>query len=97
LGTVLQHPGGVGRHYVDAAIEDMLPQTRLRFWINRLSAASQDIQLKQIERHPHSAQSFLPMAPRKWLTAVCQTGRLSRRPTRARAASSTDTMSARRF
>jgi ureidoglycolate lyase len=73
FGTVLRHPGGVGRHYVDAAIEDLLPQTRLRFWINRLSAVSQDIQLKQIERHPHSAQSFLPMASGKLLTAVCPT------------------------
>ncbi|TFL15937.1 ureidoglycolate lyase [Jannaschia formosa] len=73
FGTVLRHPGGAGRHYIDAAIEDMLPQARPRLWINHLSAVPGDIRLEQIERHPHSAQSFLPLASVTLLTAVCPT------------------------
>ncbi|MGY9046525.1 hypothetical protein P775_23410 [Puniceibacterium antarcticum] len=73
FGTVLRHPGGAGRHYLDASIKDMLAQVSPRLWINHLSTNSQDIQLEQIERHPHSAQSFLPMASVTLLTAVCPT------------------------
>jgi len=73
FGMILRHPGGDMRHYLDASIEDMLPQTRPRLWINHLLSSSQDIWLEQIERHPHSAQSFLPMTSVTLLTAVCPT------------------------
>ncbi|KMK66535.1 ureidoglycolate lyase [Puniceibacterium sp. IMCC21224] len=71
FGTLVRHTGQPERHYLDMAFEDIAPQVRPRLWINSLNAAPQKITFAQIERHPFSPQSFLPLSAAVLLMAAC--------------------------
>ena len=71
FGAVIRHDGRAGRRPLPLAHDDMLPGTRPLLWVNRLEPVAGDILLSRIERHPLSAQSFMPLASVTLLTAVC--------------------------
>ena len=73
-GTLIRHNGDVGRHYLDTALADIEDSARPRLWVNRIDAAPPEIALREVERHPFSAQSFLPLSGTVLLMAVCAAG-----------------------
>ncbi|GGB17565.1 ureidoglycolate lyase [Allosediminivita pacifica] len=72
-GALIRHAGGAGRSYADLATADMASETRPRLWTVHRAPDPGGVALTGLERHPLSAQSFLPLGAVTLLAAVCPT------------------------
>ncbi len=72
-GTVIEHTGAARRLYLDAAFEHSAPAQRPRLWISRVEAvAAEPVVLTEMEYHPYSAQTFVPLGDARFLVAVAR-------------------------
>ena len=75
FGEVVAHDGGPGRRYIDTAFEQRAGVTQ-RLWVSRLDRPDDDVvTIELLERHPFSAQSFVPLSGRRLLIIVSAAGR----------------------
>lgn len=73
FGDIIHH-GSSGRHYVPGAF-DTAAGAAPRLWVNSLRATrASDIVLSELERHPHSSQSFIPLGSACCLAVVARDG-----------------------
>lgn len=74
FGEVIEHVG-IGRRHVIASAFDgdgMAPDRRL--WVSRIEEPGRlPLRVTRMERHPHSAQLFSPLACGEYLVAACPT------------------------
>jgi ureidoglycolate lyase len=72
FGDVLEAPPAPGRAYFDGGLGNLRPEARPSF-----SMASRDpfdgasIDVKELERHEFSSQTFLAIEAARWLIVVC--------------------------
>jgi ureidoglycolate lyase len=68
FGEVVQHVGPERRQFLATPLE----ATRaMRFWTSRIEQATTlPARIVQLERHPHSAQTFVPMLGSRFLALV---------------------------
>jgi ureidoglycolate lyase len=74
-GLVIKHPGTSASRYdfsrvFETAIADVAP----RLHVNRVEPSSSPLQIRSLERHPESWQTFLPLDVSRYL--VCVAGSL---------------------
>ncbi len=71
-GEVLTHVGDGRRHFVERAFETTDPAARPTMWINRIlhPAPAAPILIDQVERHPHSFQTLIPLHAARFFVAV---------------------------
>ncbi len=71
FGEIVRHGGRSGRHFISTAVERTLPDEWARIWVNRIAPSEQKtVRLTELERHPHSAQTFIPLDVSRWLAVV---------------------------
>lgn len=71
FGEVIAHRGDAARRYLDDAHEHDAAADRLRFWAGRYApATARPIVYPRLERHPHSAQSFIPLRVTRFVVVV---------------------------
>ncbi|GAC1338714.1 MAG: ureidoglycolate lyase [Acetobacteraceae bacterium] len=72
FGEVIEHVGSAPRHTIATAFDgDGQAPDRL-LWVSRISTpGSLPLRVTTLERHPHSAQSFIPLDCHDYLVAVC--------------------------
>jgi ureidoglycolate lyase len=74
FGDVATRPTGVRRRYLPTSLDHAADASTMSLWISRVSAtASLPLQLTALERHPFSAQSFIPLDSGRYLVVVCET------------------------
>ena len=74
FGEVVRHDGRSGRNFVSAAVERTLADDCARVWVNHVMPTSQiPFCVHQLERHPHSAQTLIPLDVSRWLIVVAPT------------------------
>lgn len=72
LGEVLVAPPQTGRSYFDTSLSNERVGARPSLSIvHSLPAVSLPLEVKQLERHRFSSQSFVPMRAGRWLLIVC--------------------------
>jgi ureidoglycolate lyase len=69
FGEVVAHDGQPGRTMMDLAF-DAESGTTPRLWVNRLAPSACPIVADTFERHPFSAQTFLPLRGGRWIVIV---------------------------
>ena len=71
FGAVVEHGGGGRRRYLEAPFEADPHAPRPAFWVSRLGRAAQlPLPVTQLERHPFTAQTFLPLSQVRYLVVV---------------------------
>lgn len=71
FGEVIAHEGDAARRYLMAPFAWDPVAIEPRFWVTRVkNSASFPLRIKQLERHPYSAQSFIPLRPTRYLAIV---------------------------
>jgi len=71
-GTVIEHRGKERRFPVEGVFEAEATVTTSRVWVTRATdAGAWPIVIRQMERHPYSAQTFIPLRGQPYLVAVC--------------------------
>lgn len=74
FGEVIEHAGDQRRRYLSTPFEHALPATESRLWISEVTiAASASVALHTLERHPWSAQTFIPLSHTGYLVVVAPT------------------------
>ncbi|SHG00597.1 ureidoglycolate lyase [Kaistia soli DSM 19436] len=71
FGALIRHPGGSERHYLPAVLATPLPDARPALWIHPVKPAQWPLRIDKLERHPHGAQSFMPLGSGHALVVVC--------------------------
>ncbi len=74
FGTVVEHRTEGTRHYIQGAFERSpeAKDARPTLWLSRPPKVSTfPVVVDKLERHPHSAQTFIPLLPLRFLVAVC--------------------------
>lgn len=72
FGTVIEHAGRERRHIIEAAFDGDGQAPTRRLWVSHVPApATLPLRLQAMERHPHSAQFFIPLETTGYLVAVC--------------------------
>jgi ureidoglycolate lyase len=72
FGTVIEHRSEGRRHYVPEAFERSTEDAKPLLWISRPANVSTfPVLVDKLERHPHSAQTFIPLSPLRFLVVVC--------------------------
>ena len=75
FGEVLQHAGDQRRRYLALPFAHDPPAHESRLWISRVTQAdSVPLSVRTLERHPWSAQTFIPLTPTPYLVVVAPTG-----------------------
>jgi len=70
-GDVVEHYGNEPRRVLNTPFCAKSPGMQHRFTVNRLTrTASQTIRISQLERHPYSAQTFVPLSGTRHLVVV---------------------------
>lgn len=87
FGTVLTVPEAIGRRdYFDEGLTNLRPGARPSLSLILGAATSGNpVEITQIERHEFSSQSFMPLAPCRWLVVVAPDADGGPDMTRARA------------
>lgn len=71
FGEVVAHRGEASRRYLEHAHAHRPPADRLRFWTSRIApTATRPIAYPKLERHPFTAQSFIPLRVRRFVVVV---------------------------
>jgi len=74
FGTVVEHRSPGTRHYVHEAFDHSPSSTDAKpfLWLTRPAKVSTfPLVLERLERHPHSAQTSIPLSPLRYLVVVC--------------------------
>lgn len=75
FGAVLRAPVAAGqRDYFDEGLANLRAEAKPSLSIVRGTAAEDPPQISIIERHAFSSQSFLPLAPARWIVVVAPGG-----------------------
>lgn len=74
FGVPIHHPGGPGRHPLPSVLASSHPAPRPAVWVNALQPSAWPLRIETLERHPHGAQSFIPMGSGTLLAVVCGHG-----------------------
>ncbi|MCF3932650.1 ureidoglycolate lyase [Acuticoccus sp. M5D2P5] len=71
FGTVVPAPETAGRHYHDDGLATLRPAARPSLSVALIEAAATlPLVCTKMERHPYSSQTFIPMAPARYLVLV---------------------------
>ena len=75
FGDVLTPPAAAGRAYFDRSLANHRPTVDASLSLSRVDAArTLPIEATQMERHPKSSQSFVPLGPVRFLVVVAPHG-----------------------
>lgn len=69
-GEVLTVPTANGRHAYDRALLSALPHARPSLTFSQRDPTPLPLAIRQMERHAFSSQSFIPLAPARFLVLV---------------------------
>lgn len=69
-GDVLTIPTTTARYNADAALSSLRPGARPRLTLSQRDPVSLPLLIRQMERHAFSSQSFIPLAPSRFLVLV---------------------------
>jgi ureidoglycolate lyase len=73
FGDVAARPAGVRRRLLPTALDCAEDARAISLWISSAAAvANLPLRLKVLERHPHSAQTFIPLDAGRYLVIVCE-------------------------
>ena len=70
FGALIADAGQPGRTYIDVATQGLSDGVKQRLWTIHRDPAPGDVQLTELERHPLSPQSFMPLGNATLLVAV---------------------------
>ena len=71
FGDVVEPPAKPGRAYFETSLGNLRPTAQPRLWILRkLPVAGLPLQIRSLERHRFSSQSFVPIDIGPWLVVV---------------------------
>ena len=71
FGDVVEAPVKPGRAYFDTSLGNLRPAARPRLWmLTKMPAAGLPLEIKALERHEFSSQSFVPIDIGRWLVVV---------------------------
>lgn len=74
FGEVVEHDGAGCRHFMSVPLE--VPRAELKLWTSRIEkAVALPFRVTQLERHPRSAQTFMPMLESRFLVVVAPPSR----------------------
>ena len=85
FGRLVHRPDEVGRTWLDATIESNDGTARLRASLTVIDPVAPPLVVPRMERHPHSAQMFLPLAVARYLVVVAPDRGGAPDPAKARA------------
>jgi ureidoglycolate lyase len=75
FGDVLEAPADTGRVYIEDALANGRPDARASLSFARTgAAASLPLDVRMMERHEFSSQSFIPLSRCRWLVVVAPAG-----------------------
>ena len=70
-GEVIEHAGSERRHFVASAFDHSRQVSANRFWVSQVDAQGQSpLLISALERHPYSAQTFIPLTHTSYLVVV---------------------------
>lgn len=71
FGMVVAHASAARRHYFPEALEHLPEAAQASFWVSRVDAVTQlPLAVTMMERHPYTAQTFLPLRGGRYLAVV---------------------------
>jgi ureidoglycolate lyase len=74
-GEVVAHQGAERRHFLTEPMRDGPQVTRQACWVSRVKARpAGPVVIELMERHPHAAQTFVPLTATPYLVVVAPTG-----------------------
>ena len=74
FGDVATRPTGERRRYLPTMSNDADAAQTFAFWISGAAAQAQlPLRATTLERHPYSAQTFVPLGSARYLAVVCAT------------------------
>jgi len=75
FGDVAARPTGMRRRYLPTALDAANEAGASSLWISSAAAtATLPLRITALERHPYSAQTFVPLDPGRYLAIVCAAG-----------------------
>ena len=75
FGDVTARPTGLRRRYLPTSLDSADDARTFSLWISHAETLkSLPLQAVTFERHPFSAQTFVPLEPGRYLVAVCDGG-----------------------
>lgn len=70
-GEVIQHSGVERRHFISAVFDQTDQVLSNRFWVSRVDTQGHaPLLVTALERHPYSAQTFIPLTRTAYLVVV---------------------------
>jgi ureidoglycolate lyase len=73
FGEVVTRPTGARRRYLPTSLDCADDARAVSLWISGAAAIkSLPLRLTVLERHPYSAQTFIPLDPGQYLAIVCE-------------------------
>jgi ureidoglycolate lyase len=71
FGDVVEAPTKPGRAYFETSLGNLRPTARPRLWmLTKMPVAGLPLEIKSLERHEFSSQSFVPIDIGRWLIVV---------------------------
>lgn len=71
FGDVIRHEADDRRHFFPAVHDADASMTQPMAWVSRMpSAVRLPLEITQLERHPHSAQTFVPLSQTPYVVVV---------------------------
>lgn len=68
FGDVVDYTGTERRHFLEVPLESN--RQGMRFWTSRPAPVALPLRIRQLERHPHSPQTFVPTTTTRFLVVV---------------------------
>ncbi len=85
FGDVVSHRGASQRRYLERPFERSAEAERVMLWVSRVDTPKAlPLRIERLERHPYSAQTFMPLAVSRYLVVVAPDAK-DGRPDAARA------------
>ena len=74
FGELVSHRGDAMRRYLEHAHEHVTPAEALRFWVSSYKEPrTLPVAYPKLERHPFSAQTFIPLVVRRYVVITAPT------------------------
>lgn len=71
FGEVVSHRGANMRHYLERPFERSAQAEHPKLWVSSASTPKLfPLRIERVERHPYSAQTFIPLAVSRYLVVV---------------------------